>query len=105
MYMSVCNSAVIKLIKHIILVFSTQIINQIHWYPIFIKLTFDINQREHDSSNFESNDPGFEPCRVQCCVFEQDTFTPYMQGLGEIDGLLVPPGKGSNLLTDHLITG
>ena len=26
-------------------------------------------------------------------------------GLGEIDGLLVPPGKASNLLTDHLITG
>ena len=25
--------------------------------------------------------------------------------LGEIDGLLVPPGKASNLLTDHLITG
>ena len=26
-------------------------------------------------------------------------------GLGEIDGLNVPPGKASNLLTDHLITG
>ena len=26
-------------------------------------------------------------------------------GLGEIDGLLVPPGKESNLLTDHLNTG
>ena len=26
-------------------------------------------------------------------------------GLGEIDGLLVPPGKASKLLTDHLITG
>ena len=25
-------------------------------------------------------------------------------GLGEIDGLLVPPGKASNLLTDHLNT-
>ena len=25
--------------------------------------------------------------------------------LGEIDGLLVPPGKASKLLTDHLITG
>ena len=25
-------------------------------------------------------------------------------GLGAIDGLLVPPGKASNLLTDHLIT-
>ena len=25
--------------------------------------------------------------------------------LGEIDGLLVPSGKASNLLTDHLITG
>ena len=24
---------------------------------------------------------------------------------GEIDGLLVPPGKASKLLTDHLITG
>ena len=23
----------------------------------------------------------------------------------EIDGLLVPPGKASSLLTDHLITG
>ena len=26
-------------------------------------------------------------------------------GLGEIFGLLVPPGKASKLLTDHLITG
>ena len=26
-------------------------------------------------------------------------------GLGDIDGLLVPPGKASNLLTDHPITG
>ena len=26
-------------------------------------------------------------------------------GLGEIDGLLAPPGKASNLLTDHMITG
>ena len=25
--------------------------------------------------------------------------------LGEIDGLLVPPGKASKLLTDYLITG
>ena len=30
---------------------------------------------------------------------------PAHRGLGEIDGLLVPPGKASNLLTDHLITG
>ena len=30
---------------------------------------------------------------------------PALWGLGEIDGLLVPPGKSSNLLTDHLITG
>ena len=30
---------------------------------------------------------------------------PAHWGLGEIDGLLVPPGKASNLLTDHLITG
>ena len=34
----------------------------------------------------------------------------YMSGpahwsLGQIDGLLVPPGKASKLLTDHLITG
>ena len=29
---------------------------------------------------------------------------PVHWGLGEIDGLLVPPGKASNLLTDHLIT-
>ena len=26
-------------------------------------------------------------------------------GLGEIDGLLVPPGKAAHLLTDYLITG
>ena len=26
-------------------------------------------------------------------------------GLGQIDGLLVPPGKSIKLLTDHLITG
>ena len=26
-------------------------------------------------------------------------------GLGEIDGLLVPPGKASKLLTDRLING
>ena len=30
---------------------------------------------------------------------------PTHWGLGEIDGLLLPPGKASNLLTDHLITG
>ena len=30
---------------------------------------------------------------------------PAHWGLGEIDGLLVPPGKASNLLTDHLIAG
>ena len=28
---------------------------------------------------------------------------PAHLGLGEIDGLLVPPGKASNLLTDHLV--
>ena len=32
-------------------------------------------------------------------------FCPAHWGLGEIDGLLVPPDKASNLLTDHLITG
>ena len=31
--------------------------------------------------------------------------TPANCGLEEIDGLLVPPGKASNLLIDHLITG
>ena len=31
---------------------------------------------------------------------------PAHWGLGEIDGLPVPPGKAStNILTDHLITG
>ena len=30
---------------------------------------------------------------------------PAHWGLGEIDGLLVPPGKASNLLTDQLIIG
>ena len=30
--------------------------------------------------------------------------SPTHWGIGEIDGLLVPPGKASNLLTDHLIT-
>ena len=30
---------------------------------------------------------------------------PALRGLGEIDGLLVPPGKASNLLTDNLISG
>ena len=32
-------------------------------------------------------------------------YAPALSGLGEIDGLFVPPGKASNLLTDHLITG
>ena len=32
-------------------------------------------------------------------------WAPVLWGLGEIDGLLVPPGKASNLLADHLITG
>ena len=32
-------------------------------------------------------------------------WAPAHWGLGEIDGLLVPPGKAFNLLTDHLITG
>ena len=32
-------------------------------------------------------------------------WAPAHLGLGEIDGLLVPPGKASNLLADHLITG
>ena len=31
------------------------------------------------------------------------SWAPTHWGLGEIDGLLVPPGKASNLLTDHLI--
>ena len=30
---------------------------------------------------------------------------PANWGLGAIDGLIVPPGKASNLLNDHLITG
>ena len=30
---------------------------------------------------------------------------PVHKGLGEIDGLPVPPGKATNLLTNHLITG
>ena len=30
---------------------------------------------------------------------------PAHWGLEEMDGLLVPPGKASKLLTDHLITG
>ena len=30
---------------------------------------------------------------------------PRFWGLGEIDGLLVPPGKASKLLADHLISG
>ena len=32
-------------------------------------------------------------------------WVPAHLGLGEIDGLLVPPNKASNLLTDHMITG
>ena len=32
-------------------------------------------------------------------------YGPRQRGLGEIDGLLVLPGKASKLLTDHLITG
>ena len=32
-------------------------------------------------------------------------WTPVHWGLGVIDGLLVPPGKASKLLTDRLITG
>ena len=32
-------------------------------------------------------------------------WVPAHWGLGEIDGLLVPPGKASKLLSDHLITG
>ena len=30
---------------------------------------------------------------------------PAHWGLGGIDGLLVPPGITSNLLSDHMITG
>ena len=30
---------------------------------------------------------------------------PAHWGLGEIDGMLMPPGKASYLLTDHLISG
>ena len=30
---------------------------------------------------------------------------PRPLGPKEIDGLLVPPGKASSLMTDHLITG
>ena len=32
-------------------------------------------------------------------------WAPANWGLGEIDGLLMPPSKASKLLTDHLITG
>ena len=31
-------------------------------------------------------------------------WAPAHWGLGEIDGLLVSPGKGSKLLTNHLVT-
>ena len=31
-------------------------------------------------------------------------WVPVHWGIGEIDGLFVPPGKASYLLTDHLIT-
>ena len=32
-------------------------------------------------------------------------WAPAHWGLGEMDGLLVPPGKAAKLLTGHLITG
>ena len=51
-------------------------------------------------------------CLVNCItlsLFYQHVYTdlgaPTHWGLGEIDGLLVPPGKACKLLTDHLITG
>ena len=42
------------------------------------------------------------------CYYQKNSipiFAPAHWSLGEIDGLLVPPGKASKLLTDHLITG
>ena len=44
--------------------------------------------------------------KLEECIYRNFTINmfPYW-GLGKIDGLLVPPGQASNLLTDHLITG
>ena len=38
-------------------------------------------------------------------IYFPRVWAPAHWGLGEIDGLLVPPGKASNPLTIHLITG
>ena len=50
-------------------------------------------------------------CKILCMsslafrqMYTQNIWAPAHWGLGEIDGLLVPPGKASNLLTNHLIT-
>ena len=42
---------------------------------------------------------------LNCNLSPNQFRAPAHWGLGEIDGLLVPPGKASNLLTNHLITG
>ena len=42
------------------------------------------------------------------CYYQKNSiliFAPAHWSLGEIDGLLVPPGKASKLLTNDLITG
>ena len=45
------------------------------------------------------------PLHPEYCSLPKAPRAPAHWGLGEIDGLFVPPGKASKLLTDHLITG
>ena len=58
-------------------------------------------------SRNNNNSSGKSPRKIaKACflgIFAICTHCPL--GLGEIDGLLVPPGKAYKLLTDHLITG
>ena len=63
----------------------------------------------------EHDDPGFSYSSLNCvCSDDRNEkskggrvgiWGPAHWGLGEIDVLLVPPGKASNLQTDHLTTG
>ena len=69
----------------------------------------DINRKPFDIFNRKPldifNRKPFEIIFMNTFGWSGGNMAPANWGLGEIDGLFVPPGKASNLLSDHPITG
>ena len=57
-----------------------------------------VMHEEVNGEHMETTDPGWVGTQGGWVGI----WAPANWGLGEIDGLLVPPGKASYLLTDHL---